>query len=99
MKKRTGNLTSIKIKWLGATNTLGARIKITQLNNNESVTLGYDYSQDTLNTVFLLLEKCHAVSNYNIIIDNTQDNYYLIMINYVCSNFFNLIEWIKKNEK
>ena len=38
------NLRGFKIKYLGATNYLGSRVKITDTRHNKSITLSYDYS-------------------------------------------------------
>jgi len=75
--KKISNITALKVKFLGLTETKPARIKITQLNINKSVIIESE-DQAVLQQVFDLLNKCDSVLNYNVIVDNTQDNYYLI---------------------
>ena len=41
---KLNNLRGFKVKYLGATNFLGSRVKITDTRHNKSVTLSYDYS-------------------------------------------------------
>lgn len=41
------NLHLLHIKYLGATNTLGARIKITSYRFEQSIVINYDYSSST----------------------------------------------------
>lgn len=44
----TNNLHGIQVKYLGATNTLGSRVKLTSLRFNDSVTINYDYATSSL---------------------------------------------------
>lgn len=41
--ERAKNLHAIVVKYLGATNTRGSRVKLTSTRFNDSVTLSYDY--------------------------------------------------------
>ena len=82
-KKRKDNTTGIKVKYLGPTNNLGTRVKLTQLNNNKSKVFNYDYNiGSVLEQACIFLDNCNFVKSYNVIIDNTQQNYYLININF-----------------
>ena len=95
--KRKLNTTALKWKYFGATNTNGSRIKFTQLNKCKSCIIPYDCRFDVLGKSGDLLERCPLVYAWNIIIDNTQNDYYLISFDSVDNSFPNLIDWIRKN--
>jgi len=42
----------IEIKYLGATNTKGSRVKFTSLRFKDSVTISYDYKYNQINDMF-----------------------------------------------
>ena len=42
------NLHAIQVKYLGPTNTLGSRVKLTSLRFGDSVTIDYDYSKASI---------------------------------------------------
>lgn len=43
-EQKMDNLHAIQVKYLGPTNTLGSRVKLTSLRFGDSVTIDYDYS-------------------------------------------------------
>lgn len=42
------NLHAIEVKYLGPTNTLGSRVKLTSLRFKDSVIIDYDYSKNSI---------------------------------------------------
>lgn len=42
----------IEVKYLGATNTRGSRVKVSSLRFNDSVTIPYDYSYNNIAEIF-----------------------------------------------
>lgn len=42
----------IEVKYLGATNTRGSRVKFTSLRFKDSVTISYDYKYNQINEMF-----------------------------------------------
>lgn len=79
---RTENTTALKVKYLGVTNTQGSRLSITQLNNGKRCILDYDYRYDTIGQIESIMALCPCVKNWNVIIDNTQNDFYLIGIEF-----------------
>jgi len=75
---RTSNTTALRVKYLGASNTQGSRLSITQLNNRKHCIINYDYRFDTMGQIENTLKHCPCVRGWNIIIDNTQNDSYLV---------------------
>ena len=94
--KRQDNTTGLKIKYIGATDTKDNRIKFTQLNNNKSVTVSYNHNFDTLGLAEEILNRIDLLKGFGVIIDNTQNNYYLINLDFVCNSFEDITPLIKK---
>ena len=94
--KRLNNTTGLKIKYIGATDTKGSRIKFTQLNNNKNVTVSYNNKFDTLGLAEEILNRIDLLNGFNVIVDNTQNNYYLINLDFVGNSFKDITPLIKK---
>ena len=97
--KRTNNTTGLKIKYIGATDTKGSRIKFTQLNNNKSVTVSYNHKFDVLGLAEEILNRIDIIKDFNVIIDNTQNNYYLINLDFAGNSFEDITPLIKEISK
>jgi hypothetical protein len=95
--KRTQNTTALKVQYIGATNCRSSRVKLTQLNNSKSVTTEFNqvYSS-TLDMTEAILDKCHAVKSYSVIVDNTQNKHYLVSVETEGNSFPDLILEIKE---
>lgn len=72
--RKDKKVTSLKFKWLGATDYEPARMKITQTNTNKSMIYYYPVSMDCYQSIIGLLEQIGT--DYLQIIDNTQNSYY-----------------------
>lgn len=99
--KRKGNKIVLKVKYAGPTNTLGSRIIITQSNTVKKVTINFDYNYSVTEKIEKLLNQIGSVLHYNQIVDNTNTNYYLYVINSRCNHvlsFPDIIAEIKKLE-
>ena len=94
--KRQSNTTAAKVKYLSATDTKGSRIKITQLNSCKSVVLPYNHKYDTLRQIECIFESLEMVKSYRVIIDNTQNDYYIISFEFEGAQIPDLIQEIKK---
>ena len=77
--KRQGNTSAFKFKYLANS----SEISVTQLNVNKRVKIGYDYKYDTIELIEKILDKIDTIESYNVVIDNSQNDYYLI--NFVTS--------------
>ena len=78
--KRSDNTFSLKIKALGQTETKPARIRITELNTLDSIIINRDYEHESGTIqIFALLEKIHFIENFQYVIDNSQNNFDLIV--------------------
>ena len=94
--KRNNNTTGLKIKYIGATDTKASRIKFTQLNNNKSVTVSCNYKFDVLELSEEILNRIELIKAFNIIVDNTQNNYYLINLDFTGKSFEDITPLIKE---
>ena len=95
--KRSNNTTALRVKYLGATDTKDNRIKFTQLNNNKSVTVSYNHKFDVLGLTEEILNRIELIKAFSIIIDNSQNNYYLINLEFTGNSFEDITPLIKKN--
>ncbi len=90
-KKRNDNQTILKAQFFGETPNKEARIKLTQLNTGKSKYINYyDSDLDVLETVCTYLDNIKDVSNYCLLVDNT-NNYYQFAIDTQNSSFPELI--------
>ena len=94
--KRQNNTTGLKIKYIGATDTKDCRIKFTQLNNNKSVTVSYNHKFEVLGLTEEILNRIELIKAFNVIVDNTQNNYYLINLDFAGNSFEDITPLIKK---
>ena len=94
--KRQKNTTGLKIKYIGATDTKDNRIKFTQLNNNKSVTVSYNHKFDVLGLTEEILNRIELIKAFSVIIDNSQNNYYLINLDFTGNSFEDITPLIKK---
>lgn len=93
--KRQDNTTGLKIKYIGATDTKDSRLKFTQLNNNKSVTVSYNHKFDTLGLTEEILNRIESLKGFSVIVDNTQNNYYLINLDFAGNSFEDITPLIK----
>ena len=94
--KRQNNTTGLKVKYIGTTDTKGSRIKFTQLNNIKSVTVSYNHDFDVLGLAEEILNRIDLLKGFGVIIDNTQNNYYLINLDFAGNSFDDITPLIKK---
>lgn len=94
INKRKNNVTALRVKWLSPTNLKPSRLKITQLNNQETVTIPSDYTDDQMGNI---LNAVDDVESYSKIVDNTQQSTIDYMINFKSDHIFtNVIKILKK---
>lgn len=89
--KRQTNTTGLKIKFLPVTNTKGNRIMLTQMNDNKSVIISQPDNIEMLQYIFLILDQTEEVNTYSLLVDNTQNNYYIINIDFTNNSFTNIL--------
>ena len=92
--KRQINTTGIKVKFLPATNEKPNRLKITQTNFNKSIIVSN--SGDTLEFICEVLENTEEVRSFSLLIDNTQNDYYLFSVDFNNNSFENILNNFKK---
>jgi len=89
--KRQTNTTGLKARFLPVTNTKGNRIRLTQTNDNKSVTISQPDNIEMLPYIFSILDKLEEVASYSLLVDNTQNNYYTINIGFNGNSFTNIL--------
>lgn len=92
--KRQSNTTGIKVKFLPATNEKPNRLKITQTNFNKSVIVSN--SENVLEFICRVLENTEEVKSFSLIVDNTQNDYYLFSVDFHNNSFENILNNFKK---
>ena len=91
MVKRKTNTTAIKVKHLPNNDTLN----ITQLNSNKRVNSSAYRGAKVLDFICERLDECELIESYSNIVDNTQQNYYLINIDFKENSFENILNIFK----
>jgi hypothetical protein len=90
--KRTQNRTALKFKFLPATNNKNARYKITQTNSNKSIIVSSNfYDKIPLEYFCNILESIDCINTFSLIVDNTQNDYYLFSVDVVGHSFDDLL--------
>jgi hypothetical protein len=89
--KRQTNTTGLKVKFLPVTNTKGNRIRLTQMNDNKSVIISQPDNLEMLQYIFLILDKTEEVNTYSLLVDNTQQDYRIINIDFKDNSFTNIL--------
>ena len=92
--KRQINTTGIKVKFLPATNEKPNRLKITQMDLNESIIVSN--SGDALEFICRVLENTEEVGSFSLLVDNTQNDYYLFSVDFNNNSFENILNNFKK---
>ena len=78
--KRKMNITSLKVKFLGATNLKGSRLSITQTNINKKIIIEQSKNLEAIDFFCSILEKIAFIKSYSLIVDNTQMNFYTFAV-------------------
>lgn len=89
--KRQTNTTGLKVRFLPVTNTKGNRIRLTQMNNNKSVIISQPDNLEMLPYIYAKLDAIKEVETYSLLVDNTQQNYFIINIDFNTNEFINII--------
>lgn len=94
--KRQTNTTALKFKFIGATNTKPSRYKVTQTNTNKSIFISADfYNLEPFESICNILENHPDIVNFSLIVDNTQNDYYLFCIGMLGNSFPDLLKHIQ----
>ena len=94
--KRICNTTGLKVKYLPCTNTQPSRWKLTQTNFNKSIIIT-DIGQFTpIEFICERLEQIEEIENFSLLVDNTQKDFYLFVLNFKNFSFENILNHFKK---
>lgn len=94
--KRKQNTTILKFKFIPCTNTKPNRYKVIQTNSNKSIFINSSFGSLTPLEYFTnVLESIECINSYSLVIDNTQNDYYLFCIDIIGSSFDNLLQYFK----
>lgn len=91
--KRQTNTAGLKVKFLPATNEKPHRLKITQMNFNKSVTVSN--SDNVIEFICGVLENTEEVRSFSLLVDNTQNDFYLFSLEFN-NSFENILNNFKK---
>ena len=93
--KRQTNTTGLKVKFLPVTNTKPSRYKVTQTNNAKSVIIGADFNVPPIEHFVNILSGIKEVEKFSLIVDNTQNDYYLFSLDFAGDSFENILNYFK----
>ena len=94
--KQLTNTTGLKVAFIPQTNKTGNRYKITQTNNNKSVFIDGNLNVRIETFIASILDKIDLIESYSILVDNTQDKYFLFNLDFKGNSFGNILENFKK---
>lgn len=61
------------------------------MNDNKSMTIPEPGNMEMLQYIFLILDQTDEVNSYSLLVDNTQNNYYIINIDFINNSFTNIL--------
>ena len=93
--KRRTNTIGLKVKFIPCTDDKPSRLRFTQTNVNKSCITSTSNKFETLDYINWLLESIKGINSYSLVIDNTQNDYYLFSID-TDNEIPNLIKSIKE---
>ena len=94
--KRLTNTTGLKVAFIPATNTQGDKFRLTQTNDKKSITINGNLNLEIIDFISSVLDKIELIESYSILVDNTQNKYYLFNIDFKGNSFENILENFKK---
>lgn len=93
--KRQENSTGLKFKFIPQTNTKPSRYKVTQTNNNKSIFIDAQFNVEPLAHFVNIIDKLEEVESFSLLVDNTQNDYYLFILKTSGSSFEDLVSKLK----
>lgn len=93
--KRNINTMGLKVAFIPATNKRSDFFKITQLNNKKSITISGNLDCEIIDFIELVLNKIDSVKSFNLVVDNSQNKYFLFSVDFVEKSFIDIIEFFK----
>ena len=93
--KRTSNAIGLKVGFIPATNEKGNFFKLTQTNNKKSVLINGNIDTEIIQFIDLILSKDKKIKSFSLVIDNTQDKFYLFAIQTKTNEIHNILENFK----
>ncbi len=93
--KKVSNKTGVKVKFLGMTKNREPRIKITEMNSKKSKTFELPDNMTELEYAFSLLDTVEVVKEYCVMVDNTQQDYFIILVETHHNYFTDIVSGIK----
>jgi len=96
ISKRLTNTTGLKVAFIPATNTQGDKFRLTQTNDKKSITINGNLNLEITDFICGVLDGIDEIESYSILVDNTQNKYYLFNIDFKGNSFENILSNFKK---
>jgi len=93
--KQLTNTTGLKVAFIPQTNRTGNRYKITQTNSNKSVFIDGNINTRIETFIASILDNIDLIQSYSVLVDNTQDKYFLFNLDFKGNSFENILENFK----
>lgn len=94
--KRLQNTTGLKVTFIPATNAQGDKFRVTQTNNKKSITINGNLNLEIRDFICGVLDGILEIESYSILVDNTQNKYFLFNIDFKGQSFENILHNFKK---
>lgn len=94
--KKSNNTTGLKVAFIPATNNTADRFKITQTNCNKSITISGNIDGDIVSFISNVLETIDEIKSFSLVVDNTQNKYFLFSLDFKGDSFTNILNNFKK---
>ena len=94
--KRLTNTTGLKVAFIPATNTQGDKFRLTQTNDKKSISINGNLNLEITDFICGVLDGIEEIESYSILVDNTQNKYYLFNIDFKGQSFENILNNFKK---
>ncbi len=93
--KKLQNTTGLKVAFVPQTNTKPNRYKITQTNNKKSVFIDGNINIRIDDFIPTILDNIEDIKSYSLLVDNTQDKFYLFVLDFAGTSFENILHHFK----
>jgi len=94
--KKLTNTTGLKVTFIPATNTQGDKFKLTQMNNKKSVFINGNLNLEITDFMCSVLDKIELIESYSLLVDNTQNKYFIFNIDFKGNSFEDILSNFKK---
>ena len=94
--KKQNNTLGLKVSFIPATNEAPNFWRLTQTNNKKSIKISSNIDLEIIDFISLILNSISEIRSFNLVVDNTQNKYYLFSIDFIGNSFLDILDNFKK---